>query len=783
MNHSTLPQQKNNMDIQKIVKLLFRNIWIILLCVFIALAIAYAYNYYAIPTYKVSATLLLKDKSERNRSSEESSYINSDLLVRNQNLQNELEILKSYPIIEQAVEKLNLEVSYYEYKNYQYHNAYKKVPFKVFIFKEHPQLVGPVFDIHLNSDGSYSLKVKNQDGMVYNYNTGQIIREREDLELDIKGNLGQIVETEDFKFLITINDNDSLLLQNNIFYAFKLSTNKQIVSQLKGRLNFYIPNDLATIIEISTEVNSVQLGIDIINELIQVYSESNLEKKNHLANMTLEYIDEQLDEISASLNLTENNLQQFMSQNKMMNVDEQSTRLAQQRLNLQNQLAELMTQKRYYEYIKEYNTNSSDEVQIIPPSAMGVQDPLLNNLIQELSTAQAQKANMINNNQERNPIVNRLDIQINNLKSTITENIAAAALNNEISINEMQNRIAQIENEISNLPKTQMQMGGIRRNYDLNNSIYNYLLEKQAEAKITKASNLPDNVIIEPAHLSSSAPVSPNKMRIYSIAFLLGLGIPIGILLLLNSFKTTITTQEDIENITNAAVIGKIFHYNNRKEKNVFISSPGSKTAETFRTLRTNLNFALNGSLHKTILVSSCLSGEGKSFNALNIASSYAQMGKKTVLLDFDLRNSKSVIKNKNKTVGLSLFLNEEVTLNEIIQKTDLKNLDIIHSGPVPPDPLDLMEKEIVADLFKFLRENYDYIIIDTPPLAQVSDALTIIEYSNLSLIVTRYNVTKKKLLRLVLKELKNKNIKNVNLLINDNKLVSEQMGYGYYEK
>jgi capsular exopolysaccharide synthesis family protein len=619
--------------------------------------------------------------------------------------------------------------------------------------------------------------------MVYNYNTGQIIRTREGLDLDIKGNLGQIVETEDFKFLITINDNDSLLLKNNIYYAFKLSTNKQIVNQLKEKLNFYIPNEMATINEIGMEVNSVQLGIDIINELIQVYSESNLEKKNHLANMTLKYIDEQLDEISASLNLTENNLQQFMAQNKMMNVDEQSTRLSQQRLNLQNQLAELMTQKRYYEYIKEYNANSSDEVQIIPPSAMGVQDPLLNNLIQELSTAQAQKANMINNNQERNPIVNRLDIQINNLKKTVAENIAAAALNNEISINEMQNRIAQIENEISSLPKTQMQMGGIRRNYDLNNSIYNYLLEKQAEAKITKASNLPDNVIIEPAHLSSSAPVSPDKMRIYSIAILLGLVIPSSILFLLDFFNTTISTQEDIEGITNSTVIGKVFHHNNRKEKNVFTSSTKDKTTENFRTLRTNINFAMNGSSHKTILVTSCLSGEGKTFNALNIASAYAQTKKKTILLNFDLRKSQSIIKNTDNANGLSLYLSGETSLNEIIQKTDNPSLDYIHSGPIPPNPLELMENENTAKLFDFLKQNYEQIIIDSPPLAQVSDALAIIGHANLNLIVTRYNVTKKKILRLVLSELKNKHINNVYIILNNNKLKSEQMGYGYYEK
>ncbi len=270
-------------------------------------------------------------------------------------------------------------------------------------------------------------------------------------------------------------------------------------------------------------------------------------------------------------------------------------------------------------------------------------------------------------------------------------------------------------------------------------------------------------------------------MRIYIVALFVGMGIPIGILLLKNSFKNTITTQEDIEQITNATVLGKVFHYRNRKEKNVFNSLPGDKTVETFRTLRTNLNFAMNGSSHKTILVTSCLSGEGKSFNALNIASSYAKMGKKTILLDFDLRNSHAIMKNTDKTIGLSLFLNQEMELNEIIQKTDVEHLDFISSGPVPPNPLDLMEKDSTSSLIELLRQNYDCIIIDTPPLAQVSDALVIMKHANINLIVTRYNVTKKKLLRLVLSELKNKNINNVYLILNDNKLVSEQMGYGYY--
>lgn len=780
MNQTAFPEQ-NNFNILKIFKLFLRNSWIILPCIILALAIAYAYNRYTIPTYKVSATLLLNQGSTR--SSDEARYINSDILSRNQNLQNELEVIRSYPTIQQVVENLNLEVSYYEYKNLQYYNAYKNVPFKIFIFKEHPQLVGPVFDIILNSDGSYVLKVDNQDGVVYDYNNDQVTAEREDLELNLTGNLGQTVENDDFKFLITINENDSLLLHDDRSYAFKLSTRQQMVNKLEGRLEFNIPDDLSTIIQLSMEVNSVQLGKDIINELIRVYSESNLEKKNHLANMTLEYINSQLDEVSTSLNVTENNLQEFMSQKKVMNIDEQATRLAQQRLDLQNQLAELMTQKRYYEYIRDYNKNNSDDTQVVPPSAMGVQDPLLNNLIQELSAAQAQKANLIKNNQERNPIINRLDIQIRNLKNTVDENIAAAARSNDISINEMQNRITQIENEISSLPKTQMEMGGIQRNYNLNNSIYNYLLTKQAEAKITKASNLPDNVVIEPAHLASLSPVSPRKLINYLIALILGFSLPASILLIKTNLKTTVSTQEDIESITNATILGKVFHFSNRNEKNVFIASPNHKTTETFRTLRTNLNFALNGNSHKTILVTSCLSGEGKTFNALNIASSYAQMGKKTVLVNFDLRNPHTVVKGTDNSIGLSLFLNEAVTLDEIIQQTYLENLDFVNSGPVPPNPLDLMEKGNMINLFEYLKKNYEYIIIDTPPLAQVSDALPIIKYSNINIIVTRYNVTKKKLLRLVLSELKNKNIKNIYIVINDNKLVSEQIGYGYYNQ
>jgi tyrosine-protein kinase Etk/Wzc len=217
-----------------------------------------------------------------------------------------------------------------------------------------------------------------------------------------------------------------------------------LTNRYKYGLEFNIPDRMATMIEIGLKTSSVKLGEDIINELMRVYVSSKLEEKNHLANITIDYIEEQLKEVTSSLTTTEDNLKRFKAVNRAMNVDEQASRLSEQQLNLQNQLAELMIQKRYYDYIKEYNLSGTDENQIVTPASMGVTDQVLNRLVEELATAQSQLDVLIKNNQERNPVVNRLRIQIRNLKSTISENIATAERANDMAISELQNRLEQL---------------------------------------------------------------------------------------------------------------------------------------------------------------------------------------------------------------------------------------------------------------------------------------------------------------------------------------------------
>ncbi len=282
-------------------------------------------------------------------------------------------------------------------------------------------------------------------------------------------------------------------------------------------------------------------------------------------------------------------------------------------------------------------------------------------------------------------MVQRLEIQIENVKKTIQENILAVQKTTDIAIDEMNKRINRVKAEISRLPRTQRQLGGIERTYRLNDAIYNYLLEKRAEAKISQASNMPDNIMIEPARLTGM--VSPNTRMNYLFAFALGLMLPYTFLFLKSMINEKIDYQERIDNLTDAPLLGKIPH-NRRKTNNVVFEYPKSSLAEAYRALRTNIEYRFKDKPHKVMFVTSSIEGEGKSFNALNLAMVYAQLGRHTILVDFDLRKPTGYFNQKEiSPVGLSSYFADRVNLSDIIQQSPHSKLDYIPSGPIPPEP------------------------------------------------------------------------------------------------
>jgi tyrosine-protein kinase Etk/Wzc len=767
-------------DIKKVIELVSRNYLLFAISLITALFLAFLINLYLKPIYKVSSSVLIKEDDRQSQAGNVNDYINSSLFGGNKNLQNELWVLKSTPVIRQTISNLDLSVTYFHKKGFQYLDAYEEIPFKVLILRNHVQPVNIRLNISIQDTSSFFIKAKSKKAIFQLIDNDGIAFQKDEWVIEKRGKFGKLFETPDMAFVIQLDTTNKKYYKDEFVYSFVFSNLDLMANTYKKQLNFDLVQDDATVIEILLKSPSVRKGKDIINELMDVYSQQNLDRKNHIAGITIDYIEKQLGEISDSLSQTESNLQSFRSSNQLLNVTEQATGMSVQYMDLQNQLAELTTRKRYYDHVADYLANKEDFSDMIVPASMGIQDQLLNNLMSDLITAQAQRANLIQNGQERNPLVQKLSIQIENTRKTIAENIEAVRKTTEISIEEMNKRIRKIQAEISRLPKTQRQLGGIERKYRLNDAIYNYLLEKRAEAKITQASNLPDDIIIEPAHIVGRGPVVPNKRFNYLIAIFLGLSIPFGFLTLKSMVNDKIESQEIIERLTEIPVLGKIMH-NHRKTNNVMFEYPRSSIAESYRALRTNLEYQFREVPRKVILVTSSIEGEGKSFNALNIAMCYAQLDRRTILMDFDLRKPTGYFaKEEGSLVGLSSYYSGRSKLEEIILKSPHEKLDYIPSGPLPPSPMELLALGKTKELLDLLKDTYDCIILDTTPLAQVSDAYLLMDYADIKVIVARYNYTIKKVFSLIMKDLKQKNIDNLCIVLNDNLIYRDQYGYGY---
>ncbi|TAJ12106.1 polysaccharide biosynthesis tyrosine autokinase [Marinilabiliaceae bacterium JC017] len=778
-----LVNKEGESDLKYFIQLVIKNYRLFLVSLGFAFALAFMANRLITPMYKVSSSLLITEEPG-NPEGGKNEYLNSNLFNSNQNLQNELWILKSVPTINQTIENLNLTVSYFKQEGLFQKEIYGKEPFKVLLLSNHIQPVEVRFKITIVDKRNFKIEAKGKSVSVVDLKSGELEYVKKKWSFERKGKFGNLIETSDMAFMVMLKPDMKLNFKLRNQYSFVFTDYITLGNELKKHLSFNIVDKLATVIGISYKSTSIRKGKDIVNELMEVYSKQNLDQKNHIASVTINYIDQQLNDISDSLSLTEESLQSFRSSNYLLNVNEQANNFTTKYSDLQNQLAELMTRKRYYDYVAEYLHNNEDFSSMIVPASMGIPDQLLNNLMSELISSQTERLNLIQNDQEFNPLVGKLTIKIENIKKTILKNISAVRKTIDISIDEMNKRIRQLETSISRLPVTQLQLSGLERKYKLNDAIYNYLLEKRAEAKITLASNIPNNIIIGPAHMVGRRPVSPNKQINYTIALLFGLVIPIGYLTLRNTLNNKLDNQDGIENLTGAPVFGKIMHDKNKTTNDIY-SLPGSFIIESFRALRTNLEYQFMNISPKVILITSSIEGEGKSFTSCNLAYSYAQLGYRTLLVNFDLRKATKYFSEKEDTVkGLYSWYAEGVGHADIIQHSPYENLDYIQNGYLAPDPAKLFSLNNTGQLLNQLKEMYDCIILDTSPIALVSDAYLLMDFADIKIVIARYNHTIKKVFALIMEDLTQKDIKNVGVVMNDNRLYSNQYGYGYgYDK
>ncbi len=744
------------------------------LCLTIAFIIAFLYNKFSPPVYKVKTWVLIHDEENL---LDMQKLTGSSIYSNPFKIENEIGILKSKNLTERAVKELNFIITYNQEERFKSIILYNESPFFVEYDSLFNQPLHVTFHVNFISDTLMIIKSTARDVELYNYITGTKTSLPYFTYCDTVA-FGQITGNQYCRFILFPNFNEMNKIRHHTKYSFQFRSSADLVNQFRN-IDVSVSKN-SSIIEISLKCPNVRQGVDYLNKLTELYLKKGVERDDKIADLTLYFIDSQLKEISDSLRFSEDKLQDFRTTNKVLNLDFQARQVYQQMENLQNKKAELMVKAKYYNYLKDYLRQNKNVDELIAPSSMDINDPLLNNLILELARLQSERTELSYNSIRDNPYLRSLELKIADIKAKLLENIDNIIQSSAISLKETDSRIAEIESDIYKLPKSQRELLIFERKFKLNDAIYTYLLTKRSEVEISKASNIPSNEILDKASYDDYQLVSPDKKINFIIALLIGLLSPASFIYLKDYFRNKIIDKKDIQRITDYPIIGYIIH-NKYKTSTVVKDYPTSLVTESFRTLRTNFQFIANENNKNTVLITSTITGEGKSFTAINMGTVFAQNQKKTLIIDFDLRKSKiNHFVNIKVNKGLTNYLSKTATLKDIISPTGIEYLDIIPAGPVPPNPTELISSGQTEILFSELRKVYDIILIDSPPLGMVSDAFLLLKYAGVRIMVLRHNFTPRNLFANLLEDLASRKIENISLIINDIKININGYSYGY---
>ena len=765
---------EQSIDIKNIIYIFLSHWYLFAGGALIALVIGFLINRYTEDVFQSTGTVLIKE----DRSVDPTTIITGASFGNSQNMGNEIAILKSYTLVDRVVKKMNIEVTYFEKGRIATKELYKSAPFTVEIDRSVPQTVGLIYEISFLDENNISLKVKADHQKEYDFILCQTISNKAK-RIDTIGNYtqGDWIDNGYNRMRIVFNENFDFARDKNRKMMFQINDYASLVRQM----NFSVSplNKQSSIASVITTGTNRQKIVEFTNALLNEYVNRGLEKKNIVSENTINFIDNELSGIQDSLTTAEIDLQDFRTTNDLMNLDAQTQQVLSSIRALEKEKAEMDVNLKLYKRLQSYiQLQIDDPENLAAPSTMGINDPLINKLVVDLVSLSQAKAVQVITLTEQHPTIIKMDEQILTYKRTLLETINNLVSNTQMSLAEIEKRIGKAETESRNLPHKQRQLIGYQRKFELNQNTYNYLMQRRAEAQILRASNTPDNEIIDEARLEKTFRIAPRSSMNYLIALILGLLIPALYLFLKDFFNVSVLDRKDVEKLTEFPIIGQIVETNS-KDPLVVINSPKSPIAESFRSVRTNIEYITQGKQKSVILVTGDSQSVGKTFNSINTASIYALYGKKTVLLGFDLRKPKLFQEfGLNNNIGLSTYLSNKDTLDGVIQASGkIPNLDIITSGPIPPNPAELIASDKCNELFDKLKEIYDYIIIDTPPLGLVTDAFLLMRHSDVNLYIVRQGVTNKNIFGSIIKDIESRDIK-VNIILNG---IKQEGGYGYH--
>ena len=759
LERHVLPRETDKNDLQVFLPLILKNWYWFVFAVIVGLLGVRFYINHTMPVYRTSATILINETGERSFMDNSEILQGLGLPGGMRNVQNQVMILNSIALTESTLRELPFEVEYYFRTIRNILPIYPETPVKVVADGEIPLPRDTEFFIEFLGNNMINVGCKSE---YYPFQKTTAFGE----EIIVNGG-SFIVECRNEEWVI--NNLDRTLY-------FNIHSRKQLVEYFVKRINVELISRDGSVLRVSMLGTNPEKDVDFLNKHLERFQAISLNKKNAEANRRIQFIEDQLVGISDSLSMTENRLQQFRSSHRVMDLSVQGQSIIGQVTLLENERARLNLEANYYDYLADYLAkDATGEVPIVPIT-MGITDPGLTRIVEELAELQGQLS--LTGAGERNPLQRNLEQRVRSAKGALSETLNGLRRANSLARSENQEQINRANAQASALPVTERQLLGIERKFRLNDELYTFLLETRAEQEMQKASNKADSEIIDPADARFSTMVSPNRMKLMLLAIFGGFALPLSVIFLRFLFNKKLK-EEDIREMTDIPVVGNIPH-SEEKVNTVVFDNPGSVVAESFRLLRSRMQFFTKDAKAPVILVTSSMPSDGKTFAAINLASVYSLLNKRTVLVGFDLRKPK-IFKDfgLSNDKGVSTLLIGQDKIQDVIQSTRFENLSIISAGPIPPNPSELTALGKTEELLKYLKEKFEYIIVDTSPIGLVSDTYYLASMADTILLVVRPEKTLKEMFERTLMEIKSSGTKGVGLLINDIKPGSGRYGYG----
>ena len=707
----------------------FLHYWyLFVIALVIALGLAMLKNRRWIPTYYSQGTIVIKESGTYGGSASAlMSGFGVDAGFKNVN--NQMIMLGSYDLMSRVVDSLPfLNVEYITQGRFKTRQLYRQTPVLVEPARLDPRAYGVLYQLSFEGDGTMRIASTN-----------------EDVPLDLKARYGEPVSCPLFK--ITVWPTEMMVNSGKIYFRFR--SHESLVDEFMSRLKLSFVTEGSTVLALSLVSETPQRDCEFIDELAKIYLLQNLEQKNEVAENSIRFINEQLANLQSSLRVSEGAMTDFRQENKIIDVNSYAGQIMGYLSSYDQKKMEIRLRETYFDYLINYIHTNIENDAVIMPSTMGVTDASLVSLVQQLNTLRIQRGELT----EKNVYYAKYTKDMENVKISIEELVTSMRAAMDIEKEDLQRRTNEAEAMLRTLPQKELQMVAIERNYRIDDNYYTFFLQKRAEAEIQKASNTPDNSIMDKARTTAIMNAKA-KSKTTSTYLIIGFLIPMILIILSELLNNKIRSPKDVVKLKMFRLIGTLRHAKSQNPTLVR-ASPRSSYSEMLRAIRTRIEFVLRRKDKMVICITSTESGDGKTFLATNLSALYSMAGKKVLLLDLDLRKPNIHTKlGMENGIGISNYLIGDCEEEDIYVRNTPFSFDFIHAGTIPPNPGELVHSDKMADLIKRAREKYDFIIIDTSPIGLVPDAYAVIEQSDMCLYVIRCMQTNKSFCKQTLEQM-----------------------------